>query len=145
MNYSPIWGTVHDKINEDAGGVKLFVANEFLLCAIQSIVLNWPKRGICQSIFRLQPCPCSLVCFLRWCYWFRIHPTLMHGLEWLLSSDLETSKAKVTGIKCADAPNLSAHPRKGPQRWRSLKPWLTLPEICSIKGKRTMHCRFLIE
>lgn len=59
MNYGSIWGTRHDKINENAGGKKLFVANEFLLCAMQSIVLNWTQRqtDICQHIFWLKPCP----------------------------------------------------------------------------------------
>lgn len=46
MKYCSIWGTLHDKIIEDAAGAKLFVANEILLCAIQNIILNSPDSSI---------------------------------------------------------------------------------------------------
>lgn len=47
MKYCSIWGTLHDKIIEDAAGAKLFVANEILLCAIQNVILNSPDSSIC--------------------------------------------------------------------------------------------------
>jgi len=57
MKYCPIWGTLHDKIIEDAVGAKLFAANEILLCAIQNFILNSPDRSVCGYLFRL-----ALVC-----------------------------------------------------------------------------------